>query len=264
MKIGFFDSGLGGLTILRAVTQRLPEYDYEFYGDTENIPYGDRAEDEIYHLTTAAIEYLFAKQCVLVVVACNTASAETLRKLQDEFLPTRYPDRRILGVIIPTIEALCTTQSTNALLIATSRTVESKKYERELELNADASAMRLYTLAMPTLVPHIEAGRLTEATSEVLHVIERMSKFDTLVLGCTHYTELKLLLREELLKRNINVRVLSQDEIIPEKLADYLNRHPEIEQQLSRGYTRSIHLTSHRPDYDRIAAQLLHGAFVSD
>ena len=104
MKIGFFDSGLGGLTILKAVTQALPSYDYEYFGDTAHVPYGNKSEEEIYELTKAGVEHLFEQECALVIIACNTASAETLRKLQDTFLKEEYPDRNILGVIIPMVE----------------------------------------------------------------------------------------------------------------------------------------------------------------
>jgi glutamate racemase len=104
MKIGFFDSGLGGLTILKAVVKELPQYDYVYYGDTLHLPYGDKTEEEIFTLTKTGIEYLFEKGCVLVIVACNTASAETLRKLQDSWLLETYPDRKVLGVIVPTLE----------------------------------------------------------------------------------------------------------------------------------------------------------------
>jgi glutamate racemase len=133
MKIGFFDSGLGGLMILKAVAKALPEFDYEFYGDTANLPYGDKSEAAIYELTKQGVEHLFKRDCALVIVACNTASAETLRRLQDEYLPESYPDRRILGVIIPTVEEVMQEKYSNAILLATKRTVESKKYEKELK-----------------------------------------------------------------------------------------------------------------------------------
>ena len=127
MTIGLFDSGLGGLTILRAVVKQLPQYDYVYYGDTANLPYGDKSEAEIYDLSVAAMDYLFGEGCALIIVACNTASAETLRKLQDEYLPKHYPERRILGVIIPTVETLIADGVEAALLLATKRTVESQK-----------------------------------------------------------------------------------------------------------------------------------------
>lgn len=260
MNIGFFDSGLGGLTILRAVVRSLPQYEYVFYGDTANVPYGDKTEVEVYAYSQAAMEYLFARDCVLVILACNTASAKTLRRLQDEWLSKYYPDRRILGVIIPTIETLIESGSRRALLLATKRTVSSGKYNKELALRGDGHC-QLTSYATPTLVPLIESGNIEKAVTEVEHLLQSISEpFDTLILGCTHYTELKAMLRN--LPTLAGVRVISQDEIIPVKLEEYLLRHPEIANQLSSGGMRSIHLTSHRPEYDAIAAQLLHGAFV--
>src|SRR3989338_6111066 len=132
MKIGFFDSCLGGLITLKAVAKALPQYDYEFYGDTANLPYGGKSEEEIFELTKAGIMHLFKRDCLLVIVACNTASAETLRRLQDGFLKSEYPDHRVLGVIIPTVEELVSGDIKHALLVATKRTVDSGKYEREL------------------------------------------------------------------------------------------------------------------------------------
>ncbi len=264
MKIGFFDSGLGGLVILRSVTRALPAYDYLYYGDTVHLPYGDKSEAEIYAFSQAAMEYLFNHDCALVIIACNTASAETLRRLQDEWLPTQYPDRRILGVIIPTIEVLSATGSHQALLIATKRTVESKKYERELCLRGDTTCT-LTAIATPALVPMIEAGEIAVAVESAWQTITpHLQIVDTIILGCTHYAELKTALRERLVAGKWDVRILSQDEIIPQKLQEYLEAHPEMTKKLTIAGTRTIHLTAHRAEYDRIAGQLLGGVFVGE
>ena len=257
MKIGFFDSGLGGLTILKAVAKELPDYDYIYYGDTANLPYGDKSEEKIFALTKAGVAFLFEQDCALVIIACNTASSETLRKLQDDFLPASYPDRRILGVIIPTIEEMINTKAKRALLLATRRTVESGKYPMELQKH-NAKKLTLYSLPMPGLVPQIESGKSDEATKEAIKAIDdeerRVGKVDTVVLGCTHYTKLKDGLRRNYGNR---IRFISQDELIPKKLADYLKKHTEIESKLTRGGTRVIKLTAEREDYDQIAAELL-------
>ncbi len=269
MKIGFFDSGLGGLTILRAAAQALPQYDYYYYGDTAHLPYGDKPESKIYELSQVAMMHLFAHDCALVIIACNTASAETLRRLQDEWLPANYPDRRILGVIIPTIETLVEQESRHALFLATKRTVDSQKYERELALRGDAT-ISLTAVATPELVPLIEAGEIIVAADQAWSIIQACSvPVDTVILGCTHYTELKEALRARITEQRVRgeqslVRIISQDELIPQKLATYLTKHPEIVHRLTSTGTRTIHLTAHRPDYDRIAAQLLHGAFVGE
>jgi len=257
MKIGLFDSGLGGLTILKAVAKALPEYDYEFYGDTANLPYGDKSEAVIFELTKRGVEHLFQRDCALIIVACNTASAETLRRLQDEYLPDAYPERRILGVIIPTIEEVIDAALKNVLLIGTRRTIESHKYELELAKFADAPA--LVAEATPVLVPLIEMGDIEPAVSEVLTVVTAAGEVDGVVLGCTHYSVLKDRLRAEL---PTTVRIFSQDEIIPIKLAKYLENHPEIKSKLSRGGSRNVFLTDASPRYDDVIRELLGGAFI--
>lgn len=255
MKIGFFDSGLGGLTILKAVAQALPHYDYEFYGDTANVPYGDKSEAEIFALTKAGVEHLLARDCALVIVACNTASAETLRQLQDTILVDAYTSRRLLGVIIPTVEAVQATHSTAVALIGTKRTVDSKKYEAEFAKSGQLQTF--VSLATPTLTPLIEAGRMKEAEGEVITLTASLiaSGAQALILGCTHYT----LLKEALRAQYPSITIFSQDEIIPAKLADYLTRHLEIETTLGREGKRNIYLTDPSAKYDQAIANLLGG-----
>ncbi len=252
MRLGFFDSGVGGLAIARAVQEVLPEYDYSFYGDTANVPYGDKTEEEILALTQAGVERLFLQDCAIVILACNTASAETLRTLQDTYLPRHYPDRRILGVIIPTIEEVIMRGSRRALLIATSRTVASTKYERELSTR-NSTDLALISQATPSLVPLIEANKFASATREAISIIDRHRRavhaVDTVVLGCTHYTVLKGFLREHY---GEVVSIVSQDEVIPRKLADYLMRHPEIEKRLTRRGMRDEYFTG-KVDADLLA-----------
>ncbi len=260
MKIGFFDSGLGGLILLKATAKALPDYDYYYYGDTANLPYGDKTEEEIYAFSKQAMDHLFEHDCALVIIACNTASAETLRKLQDEYLPNNYPERRILGVIIPTIEALNDSGCKDALLIATRRTVDSKKYEKELLLKG-LPDIRIDAVATPHLVPLIERGDTSEAIDAAAKIIEtRPVRGDSVILGCTHYTLLKDALREQFKE----LTFISQDEVIPKKLYLYLAMHPEIQNILSRSGTRQIYLTEHRPDYDQVMSQLLGGVYLPE
>jgi glutamate racemase len=261
MKIGFFDSGLGGLIILKAVAKELPAYDYEFYGDTAHVPYGDRSEEEIFELTKAGVLHLFERDCALVIVACNTASAETLRRLQDSILTGGYADRRILGVIIPTVEAVCEQSVAQVVLLATTRTVESGKYDTELrKLSANIS---LTSLALPKLVPLIEGGEWDEAEMQIREVVSTLqaSQSSNIILGCTHYSLLKEAAREVVGGKGV---VLSQDEIIPAKLANYLERHPEIEERLSRTGTRNIFLTDNRSLYDSVIKNLMGGCIVEE
>ncbi len=257
MKIGLFDSGLGGLTILKAVAKELPDYDYVYFGDTEHLPLGDKTEEEIFEYTRLGVEKLFQEDAVLVIIACNTASAETLRRLQDGFLAEHYPDRRILGVIIPTVEALQTSGVEGALLLATRRTVASRKYDREIaERHLD---LQLESVAVPELVPLIESGQSQEAGQLALETISQLPKEPpAIILGCTHYTKIKETLRAAYPKATI----FSQDEIIPRRLTDYLERHPEIESRLTRGRTRSIILSLERPDYADTIKELLGGDMI--
>jgi glutamate racemase len=259
MKIGFFDSGLGGLTILKAVATQLPLYDYEYYGDTAHVPYGNKTETEIYALTKAGVEHLFERGCLLVVIACNTASAETLRQLQDTFLVDEYPERKILGVIIPMVEEVVQSHAKNALLIGTTRTVESGKYEREFAKLPDAP--KLTSVATPQLVPQIEAGNIESALKEIYPLVDEFvaEGGDSLILGCTHYT----LLREQLHARyKEKLTIFSQDAIIPKKLLEYLTVHTEIEQRLTRGATRNLFFTKHEAKYDHLIEHILGGLFI--
>lgn len=260
MHIGVFDSGLGGLTILKAITEILPQYDYIYYGDTASLPLGDKGEEEVYELTKRGVEELFKRDCLLVVVACNTASAETVRRLQDTFLKEEYPNRRILGAIVPTAEALSASGIRKALLLATKRTVDSGKYLRALA-EKDIK-VELSSKALPELVPLIEAGELDKALEIAKSAIAEYPNTEAIVLGCTHYTKLKESLRATFGVAQTSPLILSQDEIIPAKLADYLDRHSELETNLSRNHTRNIILTKHRPDYDQAIEQLLNGSTI--
>lgn len=261
MKIGFFDSGLGGLIMLKAVARELPQYDYEFYGDTAHLPYGDRSEEEIYELTKAGVEHLFSRDCALVIIACNTASAETLRRLQDTILIGEWAERRILGVIIPTVEAITDSAHAHVALFATKRTVESGKYDRELAKLG--SSVTLTSEALPTLVPLIEAGKDDEAATLIAERTraQKAAGATAVILGCTHYCLLKDTVRGVMGGEG---EVISQDELIPKKLMEYLSRHPEIESRLTRGATRNIFLTAHKPEYDAIIRHLMGGVIVSD
>lgn len=259
MKIGFFDSGLGGLIILKAVAKELPQYNYLYFGDTKHLPYGDKSEEEIYSLTKEGVRYLFDNDCLLVVVACNTASVETVKKLQDEFLPKEYPDRKVLGILIPTIEELKYDTPTNVVLLATKRTVDSARYENELALRKQSNVL-LKSLATPELVPFIELGELELAVGKAISRIETEGgENSVVVLACSHYARIKEQLRSYF---GNTKQIISQDEIIPKKLKKYLINHPEIEIKLSRGGERTVHLTEHRSDYDLIMSHFLGGVYV--
>jgi glutamate racemase len=261
MNIGFFDSGLGGLTILRAVSKALPDYDYYYYGDTANLPYGDKSEALIYEYSVAAMRHLFNNDCQLVIVACNTASVETVRRLQNTYLPAEFPDRNILGIVIPTIETLIDGNYDAGLLIGTKRTIESGKYQLEL-LHRIGEKISLRGLATPVLVPLIEDGQLDEAAEVAISYIDtNRREGEVIILGCTHYTILKDRLRAHYGKAVI---IISQDEILPTKLKLYLDNHPEICSCIANTGKRHIHLTKLDARYDVLAAQFLGGAYIAE
>lgn len=260
MKIGLFDSGLGGILILKAVVKHLPQYDYEYYGDTKHVPYGDKTEAQVYQLTKQGIEHLFSRDCSLIIIACNTASAETLRRLQDEFLPVTYPERRILGVIIPVVENVITQACKNVLLVATARTVSSGKYH--IELHKRDQSITLLSIATPTLVPLIEESNLSEAAEHLQEILlnarHTHGQSDGIILGCTHYSVLLPFLNFDAVGE---VAVFDQTKIIPESLCAYLDHHPEIRNTLSSSGYRNIFLTEHRKNYDTHLASFLKGSY---
>jgi len=248
MNIGFFDSGLGGLFVLCHVIRELPAYHYVFLGDTVNVPYGTKSDEEIYALVKESLRMLFDHDCQLVIFACNTASVTALRRIQNEFLPEFFPNRKVLGVIIPTVEEAIAHESKTVAIIGTERTIHSGKYGRELS-KLD-SRINIIALATPALVPLIEEGLLQEAEEEAIALIREKilpTHPDTLILGCTHYGLLKVKLRETF----PDLRILAQEEIIPEKLKGYLAKHPEIEETLTRDSRREFFLTKVTPAYTK-------------
>jgi glutamate racemase len=188
--IGIFDSGIGGLTVAKEVFKQLPEYQVLYLGDTARTPYGNRSQDLIYKFTEQAVDYLFKQGCYLVVIACNTASAKALRKLQQEWLPVKYPERRILGVIRPIAEESAELSRTKRIgVVGTKGTVSSKAYE--FELKKIDPTIEVFQQACPLLVPLVEEGWKNKmVTGKIIRGYLRPLKFrqiDTLILGCTHY-----------------------------------------------------------------------------
>lgn len=254
MKIGVFDSGLGGLLILRALARRLPKYDYVYLGDTQRVPYGNRSSQIIAQFLEEAVDFLFQKDCALIVVACNTASSEALRYIQQQYLPKHYPDRRVLGVIIPSVEAALASSKdgidplTRIGVLATTGTVRSATYVAEsLKLNA---RVKVFQSAAPLLVPLIENDGKQWAEPILRSYLAplKKAKVQKIILGCTHYPALK---RE--IRRLSGVTVVSQDEILPAKLKDYLVRHPEIESRLRKQRGRELLVTDVTPAYEKLA-----------
>ncbi len=235
--IGVFDSGYGGLTILEALRQRLPEYDYLYLGDNARTPYGNRSFEVVYEYTLEAVRYLFDKGCPLVILACNTASAKALRNIQQKDLPVLAPQRRVLGVLRPTAEAVGDiTKSRHVGLLGTQGTVQSGSYP--IEIHKLFPDITVQSQACPMWVPLIENGEGQSSGADyfIEKYLNRLfnddPQIDTLILGCTHYP---LLLNQIRRHTPSHVRIISQGPFVAESLADYLLRHPEIRQNCSRG-----------------------------
>ncbi|MDR5651865.1 glutamate racemase [Ruixingdingia sedimenti] len=251
MAVGVFDSGLGGLTVLDALVKRLPDVPFVYLGDNAHAPYGVRDADDIFRLTCAGVERLWAEGCDLVILACNTASAAALKRMQESWIPA---DKRVLGVFVPLIEALTERNwgdnspprevaAKHVALFATPATVASRAFQRELAFRAIGVDVE----AQPCggVVDAIEQGDeiLAEALvkSHVEALLRRMPHPEAAILGCTHYP-----LMEEVFQKALGpgVRVFSQPRLVAEATADYLARRPEF---LGRGVV-SRHLTTGDPD----------------
>lgn len=231
MPIGVFDSGFGGLTILKEFRRYLPEQDFLYLGDNARAPYGTRSFDTVYRFTLEAVEYLFSRGCNLVILACNTASAKALRTIQQNDLPHIDSARRVLGVIRPTIEALPSITKTGHVgLLATKGTVDSHSYA--LELAKSAPGMTIVEQACPMWVPLIENNEADGPGADYFvkkyteSLLDADPDIDTIVLGCTHYPLLLPKIRECVSKE---IRIISQGEIVARSLCDYLKRHPEFD-----------------------------------
>lgn len=269
MKIGVFDSGYGGLTILDAIRKELPQYDYLYLGDNARAPYGTHSFDVIYRYTLQAVKYLFEHDCTLVILACNTASAKALRTIQQHDLPlinkSRAQKVNVLGVIRPTVEAVPTITKTGHVgILATPATVSSESYV--LELEKIAPDLTIVQHACPLWVPLIEAGEHNEPGAKYFigkylrEILAKDPQIDTLVLGCTHYPLMKakidnwLEFRHELDESEFpqptdspKVTTIAQGELEAKSLADYLSRHPEYREQLSTNGT-CTYLTTENAD----------------
>lgn len=254
MKIGVFDSGLGGLIITRAIIKKLPQYDYVYLGDTKNLPYGQKTPIQIYRFTLKAVDFLFKQNCQIIIIACNTASALALRKIQQKYLPTHYPNRRVLGVVIPTLEVADDKHRRKIMgVIGTNATIKSHIYKKELMKIYNQA--KIFELATPDLVPLLEQNSLQEAQKSLELYLKPLQKqgIEALVLGCTHYPILKRGIKEIMPK---NTAVISQDEIIPQKLKDYLKRHKEIKGKLSGNRKREFWVTAKNKKFDEVAKRL--------
>ena len=250
MKIGVFDSGLGGLIITKSFIERLGAYDYLYLGDTKNLPYGEKTAKEILDYTIEAMKFLIKNECKLIIIACNTASSIALRYLQRVFIPDYAPDVKILGVIVPTVEEALAYASKRIGVIATNSTIKSHIYEVEIKkINKDIDVKELAT---PEFVLAIESNDFALAEKYAKKYAREMSGVDSLILGCTHYPLLKKYFEQEIPK----VQIISQADFMGEKLADYLKRHPEIDSFLSKQNKRDFVVTKLSKHYAEVAEKL--------
>jgi glutamate racemase len=262
-SIGIFDSGYGGLTVMKEITALLPQYNYLYLGDNARAPYGNRSFDTVYHYTLQCVEWFFAQGCPLVILACNTASAKALRTIQQNDLQRLNPDNRVLGVIRPTTEVVGRYTKTNKVgVLATNGTVQSQSYVIEVE--KFFPQVKVYQQACPMFVPLIENNEhnapgadyfVKEYTNALL---QQSAEIDVVLLGCTHYPLLQEKIKQALPE---HVQVLSQGAIVAASLKDYLFRHPQMEQRLSRGGGRLFYTTDSTEDFNT-HARLFYGADV--
>lgn len=236
MKIGVFDSGYGGLTILKQMLHFLPEYDYVYLGDNARAPYGSRSFDVVYHNTLECVKELFERDCQLVILACNTASAKALRTIQQQDLPKIAPNRRVLGVIRPTVEIINQfTENGHVGLVATEGTVRSNSYPMEIHklfphIQVVSQACPMWVLLIENN-EHLYPGADYFVESYLKQLFQKDTEIDTVILGCTHYPLLIEKIKERMPQ---DVKIVRQGEIVALSLIDYLKRHPEHETLLSK------------------------------
>ena len=264
--IGVFDSGYGGLTVLKEIREKLPEYDFLYLGDNARAPYGSRSFDVIYDYTWQAVQALFERGCSLVILACNTASAKALRNIQRLKLPELHPDKRVLGVIRPSTEELDKhTKTKHVGVLATEGTIRSNSYEIELAKFAPDLVVNQH--ACPMWVPLIEnnqfdtPGGIYFIQNDLLQILSKDPKIDTILLACTHYPILIEQLRSLLPPK---VEVLVQGKIVAESLANYLERHPEMVEKCTQNGTVTYLTTENARIFNEKASALMNDEIVAE
>lgn len=254
--IGVFDSGYGGLTVLKEIIKQLPEYDYVYLGDNARAPYGTRSFETVYEYTLDCVQQLFNMGCELVVLACNTASAKALRTIQQKDLPEIAPDKRVLGVIRPTTEIVGKyTKTGHVGILGTTGTIISDSYP--IEIKKFYPQLIVHQEACPMWVPLVENNEFESEGADFFikknldNLLKNDKKIDTIILGCTHYPLLINKIKKHLPE---NITILSQGEIVGKSLTDYLHRHPEIEQKCSKGGSIEFYTTDSPENFDTAAS----------
>lgn len=259
--IGVFDSGYGGLTILKEFINDLPEYDFIYLGDNARAPYGPRSFDVVYEYTLQSVKKLFEMGCNLVILACNTASAKALRSIQQKDLPQIDPDRRVLGVIRPAVESIGKySRNGHVGILGTTGTVLSNSYPIELEKWAEGKVVKTTQEACPIWVPLVENNELDSpgtayfVSKNIESLLTADPAIDAIILACTHYPLLLPVIRQFVPE---NIHLLEQGKVVSSKLVEYLIKHPEMNQKCSKGGNVKYYTTENVEVFDRNATTFI-------
>ncbi|MEO9023121.1 MAG: glutamate racemase [Ginsengibacter sp.] len=251
--IGVFDSGYGGLTVLKEIKNLLPQYDFVYLGDNARTPYGNRSFETVYEYTLQSVQWLFTQRCPLIILACNTASAKALRTIQQKYLPLFEPEKRVLGVIRPTAEIIGNYSVTKQIgVFGTKGTIQSESYL--IEIGKFFPEIKIFQHACPMWVPLVENSEYDSSGADyfiekdINTLLNESSGIDTILLACTHYP---LLLNKIKGFLPIGTKIVSQGSIVAKSLKDYLIRHPEIEIRCSKNAHTQFFTTDSTKDFDK-------------
>ncbi|HZL11946.1 MAG TPA: glutamate racemase [Prolixibacteraceae bacterium] len=266
--IGVFDSGYGGLTILKEFLNDMPAYDFIYLGDNARAPYGSRSFEVVYEYTLQAVKKLFEMGCPLVILACNTASAKALRSIQQNDLPLIDPENRVLGVIRPAVETIGDfTLNGHIGILGTVGTVLSNSYPIELEKWAGGKVVQTSQEACPIWVPLVENNELDSPGTEyfvsknIRNLLAADPEIDSIILGCTHYPLLLPTIRKFVPD---GIHLLEQGKVVSEKLVEYLNRHPEMDLKCSKTGIVKYYTTENEEVFERNAATFIGRSIKSE
>ncbi len=263
--IGVFDSGYGGLTILKELVKKLPEYDFLYFGDNARTPYGSRSYETVYNYTMECVNWFFKQDCTLVIIACNTASAKALRTIQQNDLVKLKDQKRVLGVIRPTAEIIGTFTKTNCIgVLATTGTVQSDSYK--IEINKFSPEINVFQKASPMWVPMVENNEYENLGADFFikkyidELLAQSKDIDVILLACTHYPLLLNKIREFTPE---HIKILSQGGIVAESLSNYLIAHPEIEELCTKNGQLKFCTSDSTLDFDNHSANFFGKAVKS-
>lgn len=261
--IGVFDSGYGGLTILRKLTAQMPSHDFIYLGDNARAPYGTRSFETIYKYTLQAVKWFFEQGCPLVVLACNTASAKALRTIQQHDLPNIDPSRRVLGIVRPTSEVIGNfTETRKVGVMATKGTVRSESYK--IEINKSFPDIEVIQEYCPMWVPLVENNEFDSPGADyfvkkhIRELLKRDEHIDAVLLACTHYPLLMEKIREYM---PVSIKIIEQGNIVTSSLINYLDRHPDMDERITKNGHRSF-FTTDDPDIFKEQATIFYGQSI--